>query len=412
MRNVEKIEGIEYTVNNEKQLNCPEFLNLDMVDQVKNFHMTIDRYRATPLVKLERLAERLNVKSIFVKDESHRFGLNAFKSLGGTYAVAKLLCNKLSIEIKDVSFEYFNRPEIHEKIKAMVFVTATDGNHGRGLAWAVNKLGCRSVVYMPKGSSEIRLKAINDEGAEAYITEFNYDDAVRYAAQKAEANDWILIQDTAWEGYEEIPNWITQGYTTMAAESYEQLRLEGCRRPTHIFLQAGVGSMAGSVLGYYANRFKEDCPKAVIVEPEKANCIFKSAVINDGKPHGVTGDLATIMAGLACGEPNPVTWEILRDMGHAYVSCPDSVSAQGTRVMAAPLGNDKKIISGESGSVGVGLLSLILRDEAYSKLKKDLGIDEHSEILCFSTEGDTDPENYERIVWEGLYPARNTASII
>lgn len=401
MKHKTSIRGIEYVMNDKRKYEYPELLNDRAIESVRNFHMTLNEYKATPLVELNDLAKRLGVKNIFVKDESHRFGLNAFKALGATYAVAKLLCEKLNIDINEASFDYFMNAEVHEVIKDMVFVTATDGNHGRGLAWAVNKLGCQSVVFMPKGSSKVRLRAIKDAGATASITDLNYDDAVRHALKYADEHGGIMVQDTAWEGYEKIPNWITQGYATMANESYEQLRLEGCRRPTHIFLQAGVGSMAGAVLGYYANVFKEKCPNTIIVEPEKANCIYKSALINDGKPHNVTGDLNTIMAGLACGEPNPITWEILRDLGCAYVSCPDLVSAQGTRVLANPVGSDKRIIAGESGSVGIGLLSIILGDEGCISFRDDLGLDEHSIILCFNTEGDTDPYHYDQIVYQG-----------
>jgi len=399
-----KSREIDYVINNSKEFKYPAFLSQEAASEVRKFHMTMDEYKETPLTELKGLAQRLNVENIFVKDESYRFGLNAFKALGGTYAVAKLLCKKLGLDINEVSFEYFKRKDIQEKIKDMVFVTATDGNHGRGLAWAVQKLGCKSVVYMPKGSSLIRLNAIKDASAEASIMEMNYDDAVRHATEQADKNGWLLVQDTAWEGYEDIPNWITQGYMTMALESFEQINLKGYKRPTHIFLQAGVGSMAGSVLGFYANVFKENCPATIIVEPETANCIYKSALINDGEPHAVEGDLQTIMAGLACGEPNPVTWEVLDNLAHAYVSCPDYVSAHGSRILASPLKSDKKVISGESGSVGIGLLSTILKNKEYESIKKDLGLNEDSVVLCFNTEGDTDPEHYTKIVWDGLYP--------
>jgi len=295
--------------------------------------------------------------------------------------------------------------QVKEKIKDMVFATATDGNHGRGVAWAANKLGCKSVVYMPKGSSITRLKAIQNVGAQASITDLNYDESVKLAKEEAEKNGWYIIQDTSWEGYEDIPKWITQGYTTMADEALEQMVLDGIKRPTHLFLQAGVGASAGSILGYYANVFKQDCPVTVIVEPEDAACIFKSALEDDGKVHFVTGGLNTIMAGLACGEPNPVTWEILRDFAKGYVSCPDYVSARGMRLLGNPIGNDTKIISGESGAVGLGLLSLILERDELKEVKGKLRLDAHSVILCFSTEGDTDPQHYAEIVHDGKYPS-------
>ncbi|MCT4621051.1 MAG: diaminopropionate ammonia-lyase [Marinisporobacter sp.] len=405
MKNHIEEDEIKFIVKEQIGGKLPNFLNEEEVKCVRNFHLSMDEYKATPLVALEELAKKLGVHKIYVKDESYRFGLNAFKGLGGTYSIARLLCKKLNIDIKDASFEYFNQPEIKEKIKDMVFVTATDGNHGRGVAWATTKLGCKSVVYMPKGSSLTRLQAIRDAGAEASITDFNYDDAVRIAKQKAEENGWYVVQDTAWEGYEDIPNWITQGYTTMADEALDQMKLDGIKRPTHVFLQAGVGSLAGGVLGYYANVFKDKCPITTIVEPEKADCIYKSALANDGNPHFVTGDLDTIMAGLACGEPNPITWKILQDFAKAYVSCPDYVSARGMRVLANPIGNDKKVIAGESGAVGLGFLSLLIERETLKPLKEKLGLDENSVVICFNTEGDTDPEHYEKIVYDGKNPS-------
>ncbi len=383
----------------------PNYLTALEVNKVRTFHQSMKEYEVTPLVALDNLAKELGVKKIYVKDESYRFNLNAFKALGGTFSLAKLLCKRLDIDIEEITFEYFNQPEIKEKIANLIFVTATDGNHGRGIAWAASKLGCKSVVYMPKGSSERRLQAIKDAGAEAFITEMNYDDAVRFASEKATKEGWILVQDTAWEGYEEIPTWVTQGYTTMAAEAIDQMMDDGFKSPTHVFLQAGVGSLAGGVLGYFANLFEENCPITTIVEAEAANCIYQSALINDGNPHIVSGDLETIMAGLACGEPNPITWKILRDFASCYVSCPDYVSAHGMRVLANPVGNDKKVISGESGSVGVGLFEMIMSRDALEHLRNELKLTADSIVLFFNTEGDTDKEHYRKIVIEGKNPS-------
>lgn len=393
--------GINAVIRNKKLAERPSFLSEEEVSGVRKFHTTIKGYKATPLVRLDNLAQELGISKIYVKDESYRFGLNAFKGLGVTYAIAKLLCEKINVDINAVSFDYFKLHEVQEKIKDMVFVTATDGNHGRALAWSATQLGCKSIVYMPKGSSLRRLQHIKDAGAEASITELNYDDAVRLASKKADEIGGYFVQDTAWEGYEKIPNWISQGYTTMAAEALDQMKLDGTIRPTHIFLQAGVGSFAGGMLGYFANVFKDQLPITTIVEPENAACIYKSALADDEKPHAVIGDLNTIMAGLACGEPNTVTWQILRDFAKAYVSCPDYVAARGMRVLANPIGNDHKVISGESGAVGLGLVTLLLEREEMKELKNKLELDENSVIVCFSTEGDTDPEHYRKVVYDG-----------
>ena len=405
MEKIKEVYGIKTVVSDKEVDYLPAFLSQEEIKSVRNFHATIEGYKATPLVSLDDLAKGLGVSRIYVKDESYRFGLNAFKGLGATYAIAKLICEKLDVDINSISFDYLKSPEVAEKIKDMVFVTATDGNHGRAVAWAATQLGCKSIVYMPKGSSIRRLQHIKDAGADVSITDVNYDEAVRIAKRKAEEIGGYVIQDTAWEGYEKVPNWICQGYTTMAYEAIDQMKLEGITKPTHLFLQAGVGSFAGAVLGYYANVFKGELPITTIVEPENAATIYKSALTNDGEPHAVTGDLETIMAGLACGEPNVVTWEILRDFAKAYVSCPDYVAARGMRILANPVGNDKKVISGESGAVGLGLVSLLLEREELKELKDQLQLDENSVILCFSTEGDTDPEHYNKVVYDGKNPS-------
>lgn len=402
MESINEICGIKALLNNKVAGERPSFLSEEEVKGVRKFHATIDGYKTTPLVSLESLAEKLSVSKIYVKDESKRFGLNAFKGLGATYAMARLLCEKLDVDIETIDYNYFKLPEVKEKIKDMVFVTATDGNHGRAVAWAAAQLGCGSIVYMPKGSSLRRLQHIKDTGAEAFITDVNYDDAVRLAKEKADEIGGALIQDTAWEGYEKVPNWITQGYTTMAAEAIDQMKTEGVLKPTHVFLQAGVGSFAGGILGYLTNVFKDDLPVTIIAEPENAACIYKSALTDDGKAHTVTGDLNTIMAGLACGEPNTVTWPILRDFADAYVSCPDYVAAKGMRTLAAPIGSDKKVISGESGAVGLGLLAMLLERNELKILKDKLKLNEKSVIICFSTEGDTDPEHYKKIILDSL----------
>ncbi len=284
----------------------------------------------------------------------------------------------------------------------MTFVTATDGNHGRGVAWTCQKLGVKSVVYMPKGSAQERLENIRKLGAEASITDFNYDDAVRLAASRQDEFGWVLVQDTAWEGYEKIPTWIMQGYTTMALEAAQQL---GDDRPTHIFLQAGVGALSGGVTGFFVDYYKENKPKIIIVEPNKADCIFRTAEADDGTVHMVSGDMDTIMAGLACGEPCTLGWEMLRRYADHFVSMPDYVAAKGMRILGNPVAGDAKVVSGESGAAPAGFVAELMMNESLDYMRKELEIDENSRVLCFSTEGDTDVENYRKIVWEGLYPS-------
>ncbi|MDQ6596677.1 diaminopropionate ammonia-lyase [Bacillus salipaludis] len=382
-----------------------EFINSEVVEKVRNFHKSFPEYQVTPLHSLDKLSKQLEVGNIWVKDESYRFGLNAFKVLGGSFAVGKYLAKKLNVDISELSFEKLRSKEVKEKIEDITFVTATDGNHGRGIAWAASQLGQKSVVLMPKGSSEIRLNNIRKEGAEASITDLNYDDTVRLASQKAEENGWVLVQDTAWDGYEEIPTWIMQGYGTILDEAVEQIGEAGDDRPTHVFLQAGVGSFAGSMLGYLAGKFGDQRPITVIVEPDKAACLYKSMNIGDGQPHSVTGALNTIMAGLACGEPSTTSWGVLKDYAEAFISCPDYVAARGMRILANPLGSDPQIVSGESGAVGLGLVSLLAENKMLNVMKEMLKLNQDSKILIISTEGDTDPEHYRKVVWDGAYPS-------
>lgn len=380
----------------------PAFLAPQACNAARAFHQTFDCYEPTPLVCLPGLARELKIGQLFVKDESHRFGLNAFKVLGAAYAMARFLCDRLGRSIEEVDFETLRSDVVRRQIGTVTFVTATDGNHGRAVAWAATQLGQQAVIYLPKGSATQRVEAIRETGAEAHVIDGNYDEAVRLADRMARERGWQVVQDTAWEGYTTIPEWIMQGYTTMAAEAVEQL---AGIQPTHLFLQAGVGSMAASVLGYFVQRDSSRYPITVVVEPHAADCMYRSAAAGDGLPRHTAGDLQTIMAGLACGEPNPLAWDILRDFADVFVSCPDHVAATGMRVLAAPAGGDVQIVSGESGAAGVGLLATVVRRADWNHLREQLSLDEKSIVLCFSTEGDTDREQYRRIVWEGACPA-------
>jgi len=380
-----------------------DFISQEVIKDVRKFHQAFEEYSVTPLHKLENLAKHYGLKGVFLKDESYRFGLNAFKVLGGSYAMGKYLADKLGVDISQVDFNYLKSPEAKEKLGEITFVTATDGNHGRGVAWAANQLGQKSVVYMPKGSSQIRLDNIRKEGSDASIIEGNYDDAVRLSDEMAKKHGWVVVQDTAWEGYEDIPTWIMQGYGTLIDEAMEQLKAENIEKPTHVFLQAGVGSFAGAVQGYLAAEFGDDRPVTIIVEPDDANCLYKSSL--SGKREIVDGAMPTIMAGLACGEPNTISYEVLRDYSDGYFSCPDYVAAKGMRILAAPLKGDPQVVSGESGAVGIGVIGLLMERDEYKDLRKELGLDENSVVMVISTEGDTDPEKYMDIVWDGDCPS-------
>ena len=354
------IQGIRYIINESPDHGKgPAFLSTAETTPVQAFHEALPEYAPTALVPLPELAESLGIKAAFIKDESTRFGLKAFKGLGGFYAVFRAVCERLGLDYRETSFSDLQSDKVHRQIAELHFVTATDGNHGKGVAWAAAKLGCQAHVYLPKGSAAARAQAIRDIGkTEAVVTDLGYDDTVRYAAKLADEHGWVLIQDTSWPGYEDIPRAIIQGYTTMCREASEQLEELGLA-PTHVFLQAGVGAMAGGVLGWLRNRY---------------------------------ADSDLIMAGLNCGEVCPLAWPILLRQADAWFSCPDQVAVQGMRYL-----NRAGVVSGESGAVTAGLASLMAQN-AFTDVKKMLKLNRDSVLLLFSTEGDTDPEAYREIV--------------
>ena len=384
-------------------------MSLDHVAKAHAFHRSFPQYSITPLARLDGMAKYLGLGNLFVKDESYRFGLNAFKVLGGSFAMAQYIAQQMGRDVSEMTYDYLTSEAFRREFGQATFFTATDGNHGRGVAWAANKLGQKAVVHMPKGSTKPRFDNIAAEGATVTIEEVNYDDCVRMAAAEAEQTEHgVIVQDTAWEGYEEIPSWIMQGYGTMASEAAEQLRQAGVNRPTHVFVQAGVGSLAGAVVGYFTNLFPNDPPKFVVMEAQAADCLYQGALAGDGSPRIVSGELNTIMAGLACGEPNTLSWDILRNHVTAFLSCPDWVSAKGMRMLGVPVKGDPTVISGESGAVGMGCLDAILVDDRYRELRQALELDRFSSVLMFSTEGNTDPMKFRRVIWDGEYPTTET----
>ena len=362
--------------------------------QVRAFHASFPMYSETPLQSLSGLAKKLGIRGLYVKDESYRFGLNAFKVLGGSWAAARYLAKRLGIPLQELSFEKMTSDEIHERLGDITFITTTDGNHGRGIAWTARQLRQKAVVYMPKGTKPERLQNIRKEGADASITDMSYDDAVRFSRKQAEENGWVLMQDTTLPGYNEIPQWIMEGYGTMALEAYRQLP----EPPTHIFLQAGVGSMAGAVAAFFASVYPgEKKPIITVVEPTMADCVFQTAKAADGKLHAASGNLDTMMAGLACGELCALAWELLERCADFALVCEDEASVSGMRLLAHPAEGDPCVVSGESGAATTGVAAALLSDPEYGEIRRTLRLDEHSTVLCFSTEGATDVENYRRV---------------
>lgn len=375
-----------------------EFMSLERCEAARKFLASVPGYEPTPIARLPRLGELLGAGEIFVKDESKRFGMNAFKSLGALWASANVAARALGMS--EPTCAELASSASREAMARTTFITATDGNHGRAVARAARILGANAVVYMPRGSSRARVDAISREGADVSVMDALYDECVDMASRDADANGWTLVQDTSRDGYTEIPEMIMQGYATIILEAAEQMG----EPPTHMILQAGVGSFAAAIAACSRELFADHPPKIVVAEPSHADCFYRTAAANDGMPRRSEGPLDTMMAGLACGVPSPIALDILRQTASVFTSCPDEISACGMRVLASPLEGDDAVVSGESGAIGAGLMVAMRTDIQLSALKVMLGISSRSRVLLISTEGDTDPLNYRRIVWGGEMP--------
>jgi len=369
-----------------------KYFTLDEAAKAASFHRTFPGYKATPLLDLRSLADYLKVKKIWLKDESHRFGLNAFKMLGASYAVALHLKEKFSLP-GEISYSIFSDENIRNKIKNVTLVTATDGNHGRGVAWTALQLGCKCHVYMPKGTTQNRLNNIKALGADAVIIDGSYDDAVNLAKENSIKYGWLLTQDSSWAGYETMPLRKMRGYLTIMDEIFSgQIK----DKPTHVFVQCGVGSLPAAVAAYLVNKFNESDIIFSNVEPLDAACIYESAASNNGEPVSLTNEMTTIMAGLACGTPSTIAWNILKNHADFFIKCSDEVTVKGMRLLANKQFYNSKIISGESGAVTTGLVYCL--KTGFPDYCEILSLNENSKILLISTEGDTDPDRYSQII--------------
>ncbi len=403
-------EELEFVVNTMPQdgSDQPPLMSEENVLEALAFHRSFPQYSVTPLHKLSELADYLSLGSIYVKDESYRFGLNAFKVLGGSFAMVKYISKRTGIPVSELPYKVLSSKKFKESAGQTTFYSATDGNHGRGVAWSANKLGQKAVIRMPRGSAKTRLNNIRKENADAEILDLNYDESVRYVNEMAKKDpNGVMVQDTAWRGYTDIPSWIMQGYGTLSIEADRQMIADGCEYPTHVFIQAGVGSLAGSVAGYFAEKYKDTKPVICVVEAGAADCLLRSARRGDGKIVRVRGKLDTIMAGLSCGAPCTIGWHILKNHAAGFAGTPDWMSAMGTRIYGVPLDNDPQIVSGESGSVTMGFLYAVMMYKRYDYIKKALKLNKKSRVLLVSTEGNTDPVRFREVVWSGLYGIRH-----
>jgi len=359
------------------------YLTAEVAKTVRKFHQGIEGYKITPLVPLKQLAQELNAGGIYVKDESNIFGLDSFKILGASYAIFKLLCTTLGLNEKVVTFADLKKIPKNK----FTFVTATDGNFGKAVAWVAQQLRQKAVVYVPHSMIMRRRKAIEVLGAKVLEPEGedkSFDGAIHELSSYLGKDDYLVVSDTSWGDYEEIPKNVMQGYLTMCDEVADQSGSFGFEKPTHIFPQVGVGGFAAAVLGYYSSVFGNDRPISILVEPNAAACLLQSAR-NGRRTKVKTGD--TVMAGLCCGEPSALAWPILYNYADYFVSIPDDVASYGVRILAYPKSPDRAIVSGESGAAGVGCLTHILK--ANPDFVKKLGITRNSIILLFNTEGST-----------------------
>lgn len=360
-----------------------------------SYHAGLPHNRETPLHELSELAGGLGLGALYVKDESWRMGLNAFKALGSTWAVACILAERFGMNPDEEApaFASLMRLARREADGRISFITASDGNHGRGLALAARLFGQKARVLLPKGTALARLDNILCEGGEAVLTSLTYDECVQAAWAEAGQTKGVLVQDTAFAGYEAVPLRVMQGYLTIAHEIFGQM---GDLCPTHVFLQAGVGSFAAAMASCLSRRWDLTI---VLVEPQKADCLYRTMRADDGRLHVVEGPMDSIMAGLCCGCPSTLAMGILKRRGRAFLVCEDDAAELGMRLYGHPTGHDPKIVSGESGASTLGALAgLMLEDQ---ETAKRLGLDASSRVLLINTEGDTDPVNYNHVLDKG-----------
>lgn len=347
-------------------------------------------YAPTPLRGLEDLARDAGVAVLRLKNEAGRFGLGSFKALGGAYAVAGVLASELSRRgvARAASSTELATGRYRDVTEAVTVTSATDGNHGRSVAWGAQRFHCRCVIFVHAGVSRGRVDAIAHYGAEVRRVDGTYDDAVRETTRLAEAHGWFVVSDTSWPGYTEIPREVMQGYRLMADEAADQWT---GAPPTHVFIQGGVGGVAAAVSVQTRARF-HPAPAVVVVEPDHAACLLASAEL--GEPTAIPGDLDTLMAGLACGEPSLLAWQELDRAATAFMAVPDEAAVACMRLLA-----DRGIVAGESGVAGLAGFLLGAADPA---ARETLGLDSSTRVLLFSTEGATDPALYQRLVGRTL----------
>ena len=347
-------------------------------------------YEPTPLHSLKALAQEIGLDAVLYKHEGARFGLGSFKALGGAYAAQRVLQREVSRRKGwKVSLKEIRSGQFAEDCAAITLVSATDGNHGRSLAWGCKRFGAPCRIYIHAEVSEGRAEAMRDLGADVIRIDGDYDASVALARQDADDNGWFVVSDTSWPGYSEPPRDVMSGYGVMTREMCRQM----ATAPSHVFLQGGVGGLAAGVTAGLRQHYGADAPRVVIVEPDRAACLFESA--RTGRATSVAIEEETIMAGLSCGEPSELAWDILAEEASDFLTIPDSLIAPTVRLLARPLAGDPAIEAGESAVAGLSALIAARQDPT---LSQELGLTAASQVLLIGSEGVTDRAIFEAIM--------------
>lgn len=352
----------------------------------QEFHKRLPGYAPSRLIEVPGIARQLGVGSVLLKDESSRLGLPAFKILGASWAVYRALDERVGGFADWESIDDL-RGQL-ASLKPFALVAATDGNHGRAVARMAKMLGLDATIYVPTGMAQARIDAIASEGASVTVIDGTYDDAVARSAEDA-GDRCLVISDTSWPGYENVPRWVIDGYSTILWEIDDQLRERGETSPDVVAVQIGVGALASAVVAHFRQPGRQ--PKLVGVEPLRAACMLSS--IEAGRVVSIPGPHDSIMAGLNCGEPSMLAWPIVSTGIDVFVAVDDERAREAMRLLAK-----EGVVAGETGAAGLAGLLELLRGSGQSSSRDALGVTDTSSILLIITEGATDPEAYAEIV--------------
>ncbi len=349
-------------------------------------------YEPTPLFSLDGMAESLGIGALHLKYEAPRFGLGSFKALGGAYAVSLYLKRVIKEKTgEDADVQSLLSGDFSDALKDVTVCSATAGNHGRSVAWGAQMFGCRCIIYVPKATLQGRADAIAAYGAEVIRHTGNYDETVQHCAEVARAEGWTVISDTSYEGYTQIPLDVMSGYTVLARETVDQLPTG--ERPSHIFVQGGVGGFASGMIAPFWHHWGRERPRFVFVNPLNVPAMLESGLA--GKRITIEGEYDTVMACLSCGELSLLPWKLLERSVDDVIAIPDEAATDTMCILAEGVNGDAPLVAGESGCAGVaGLIAAVLDDGA----REDLKLDAESRVLCICTEGATDKEAYTAIV--------------